>query len=645
MAVRSVDILIRARDEASRKFGRIGRSTQNLRGNFMSLGRSLVGAFGLTFGLYTLVRGLKAVITEAIQFEKQIASVSTMLSEASMKYLPAYREQIARLATEFGQTTETLTRGLYDILSAQISAAEATEVLLVATKAAIGGMTDTATSTKALIRVLRAYDFEASRAADVSDVLFKIVEKGVIRYEELAEHIGTVAPSARAAGLTLEELAAAIATVVAVEEPARAMTALRQAIFEAAEAGVDLMTFIRSFEGADLTEIIEAGIPKRAALGMVILSGNIKLLDENLAAVADRAGASEAAFQKMADTTAFEMDRLRGEWSKLMRDIGQSTVIQETMRLFMQMAADINELREGETDLQRARNAAWEEGKSRIRLHVAALGELKAVHAAMTHPAYQQIDLADRLAAAQKRVAETARMISPIAATVEKAVVGQFDSIAAAAQKAAEAIDQAFLDPLKKAAKAAEDLEVKRIGGFTDALGKLIQEQIEATRAFDVATGVYSEVDARLNAIAETADFTADELEILREKLQEIFDLTAVGEDVALPWVVWGEESMKFRDELNKGVEASRAAWLAEVNKGLGGVAPQLGGRAAAMEERFLRRAPGTDPILVETKKATTQREKQATLLERIAEAAEAPIQLPWAPADLTGAGGLPWKN
>ncbi|GAH62707.1 unnamed protein product, partial [marine sediment metagenome] len=196
MAVRSVDILIRARDEASRKFGRIGRSTQNLRGNFMSLGRSLVGAFGLTFGLYTLVRGLKAVITEAVQFEKQIASVSTMLNESSMKYLPAYREQIARLATEFGQTTETLTRGLYDILSAQISAAEATEVLLVATKAAIGGMTDTATSTKALIRVLRAYDLEATRAADVSDLLFKIVEKGVIRYEELADHIGTVAPSA-----------------------------------------------------------------------------------------------------------------------------------------------------------------------------------------------------------------------------------------------------------------------------------------------------------------------------------------------------------------------------------------------------------------------------------------------------------------
>ena len=356
--------------------------------------------------------------------------------------------------------------------------------------------------------------------------------------------------------------------------------------------------------------------------------------------MADRAGASEAAFQKMADTADFEMKRLQAGSKELMRDVGAPLLfgLKETWRVLLQMGADINDLRKGETDLQRARNAAWEEGERRIRRHVAALGELKAVQAAMTHPAYQQIDLADRLAAAQKRVAETARMISPIAATVEQAVAGRFDDMTVAAQKAAEAIDQAFLDPLKKAAKAVEAIETKRIDDFATALEKVLQEQIKVSREMAVATGVYSEVDARLDAIMETLNLTADEAAVLRGELQKIFDMTAAGKDVALPWVQWPERIME-------DLETETDAWLAQVNAGLGEITPRAG-RTAAMEQRFLQRAPGTDPMLVEAKKADGRRQKQVSLLEKLVAATEKPAAtLPWAPANLTGAGGLPWKN
>ncbi|HUS46164.1 MAG TPA: phage tail tape measure protein [Phycisphaerae bacterium] len=235
-------------------------------------------------------------------FEEQMANVSTMLGDQAEKYMPAYTKAVRRMSVEFGEGTETIAKGLYDLLSATVAPEKALGVLRVALKAAAGGMTDTATSVKAVVRVLKAYNVDAEAAADISDLLFKIVQRGVVTYPELAEHIGSVAPAARAAGLSLEELAAAIATVITVEEPARAMTALRQAIFEAAEAGLDLMSFIRKFEGADLEAIIAAGIPKRAALGVVILAGNIALLDENLAAMAARTGAAEEAYQRMAFT-------------------------------------------------------------------------------------------------------------------------------------------------------------------------------------------------------------------------------------------------------------------------------------------------------------------------------------------------------
>jgi len=259
------------------------------------MGRSLFTVGGAALA------GLGAASKVFAGFEKQMAAVSTML-DRPVAHMARFKEAVRDMAISSGQSTETIAKGLYDILSASVAPAKALGFLRVALRAAEGGMTDVATATKGMIRILRAYDMDAAQAADISDTLFTVVKKGVITYEELAEHIGSVAPSARAAGLTLQQLAAAIATVVSVEEPTRAMTALRQAIFEAAEEGTDLLSFVREFKGADLAKVIAAGIPKRAAQGVVILANNLKLLDENLAAMAGRAGAGEEAYKKMAGT-------------------------------------------------------------------------------------------------------------------------------------------------------------------------------------------------------------------------------------------------------------------------------------------------------------------------------------------------------
>jgi len=259
------------------------------------MGRSLFTVGGAALA------GLGAASKVFADFEKQMAMVSTML-DRPVAHMARFKEAVRDMAVSSGQSTETIAKGLYDILSASVAPEKALGFLRVALHAAAGGMTDVATATKGMIRILRAYDMDATQAADISDTLFTVVKKGVITYEELAEHIGTVAPSARAAGLTLQQLAAAVATVVSVEEPTRAMTALRQAIFEAAEEGTDLLSFVREFKGADLAKVIAAGIPKRAAQGVVILAGNLALLDENLAAMAARAGAGEEAYKKMAGT-------------------------------------------------------------------------------------------------------------------------------------------------------------------------------------------------------------------------------------------------------------------------------------------------------------------------------------------------------
>jgi len=282
------DKLSQGLSRAQARLRAFGRSCQELGRSLFTVGGAALAALGAASKVFA-------------DFEKQMAMVSTML-DRPVAHMERFKEAVRDMAVASGQSTETIAKGLYDILSASIAPEKALGFLRVALRAAEGGMTDVATATKGMIRILRAYDMNATQAADISDTLFTVVKKGVITYEELAEHIGTVAPSARAAGLTLQQLSAAIATVVSVEEPTRAMTALRQAIFEAAEEGTDLLSFVREFKGADLAKVIAAGIPKRAAQGVVILANNLKLLDENLAAMAARAGAGEEAYRKMATT-------------------------------------------------------------------------------------------------------------------------------------------------------------------------------------------------------------------------------------------------------------------------------------------------------------------------------------------------------
>ena len=300
---------------AGRAYVEIGSDDSLLRSG-LAKAQSLVRDFGRQAARIAMVTSAAIAMamgmaTKAFaDFEYQMAKVSTMVKDTNM-YMGEFGSGIKKMAVEFGQSTETLSNGLYQLLSAQIPAADAMEVLRVVTKGAVGGFTDVGVSATAMVRILKSYGLDASHAADVSDILFSIVEKGVVTYEELAGSIGKVAPTARAAGLSLEQMAAAVATVLSTEEPARAMTALRSALYQAAEAGDDLWAFVEKFQDADLGEIMSAGIDKRAAQGVLILANNYELLQSNFAAMGEKAGSADAAYKKMAGTLTVYFNRIK----------------------------------------------------------------------------------------------------------------------------------------------------------------------------------------------------------------------------------------------------------------------------------------------------------------------------------------------
>ena len=287
--IKAVNAFQRGISSAIAGVKKLGRVTLSVSKSLAKFGKKAFLGFAI---------GLIAAIKHAHSFRVEMAGVSVMLGDNAHLTKEISRE-IGILSATFGEAKNVLAKGLYDILSAGVPAAEAMEFLEVALRAAIGGATDTATSVDALTTVINAYGLAASDAGRVSDIMFQIVKDGKVTYAELAENIGKLAPIAKVAGLTLEELGATLGTILKVEKPERAMTAITAAMTEAAKRGKTLFEIVDKFKGKDFEKIVKSGISKRAAVGVAILASNYKTLSKELIKFKNTAGAAGSAFDVM----------------------------------------------------------------------------------------------------------------------------------------------------------------------------------------------------------------------------------------------------------------------------------------------------------------------------------------------------------
>lgn len=271
-------------------------------------------------------------VREFVKFEAQMANVSTMLDQQTMGYMPRYGRAMKNMAIASGEATATLSTGLYNILSASIPAEHAISALDATVRAAKAGLTDTATSAYAITGILNAYGLSADRAAYVSDVLFSTVKKGQTTFAQLAPVIGRVTAISSGAGISLEEVSAALSTItrggISTDE---AITGLRQAIIQlqgqqeravkaARQHGIELSVESLAAEGLTgmvqkLGELSESQIASmfhevRARMALSVLlkdqAGYVGDLEEAMRA----GGKTQEAYAKMTDTLGHRFGRL-----------------------------------------------------------------------------------------------------------------------------------------------------------------------------------------------------------------------------------------------------------------------------------------------------------------------------------------------
>lgn len=282
------------------------------------------------------------------KFEAEMANVSTMLNKQSQRLLPEMARAVEHMAVKFGEGTKTLSKGLYDILSAGIPASKSLDVLAQSAMAARAGVATTAEAANLLATVMNAYSVSADKAEQVSDILFTTVKGGMTTFAELAASMGQSISTAAAAGVTFQEFSGFLAMMTnAGIKTADAVTALNAMLIAflkpsekgariAKEFGFELDTdTIRAIGlvGA-MKKLTDATQKQVAAIfpeirGMKGVFAALKDVAGTETAVSNMfraTGATMEAFAKQTKTTKYSMDQFREATILVFRKIGETLV-------------------------------------------------------------------------------------------------------------------------------------------------------------------------------------------------------------------------------------------------------------------------------------------------------------------------------
>ena len=346
-AVKDINVIKKTAEGASTA---MGRSFTKFTG-YVKAHSAQIKAAGKTL---TILGGIATAafavsVKSAAKFEEELANVSTMLDKSAMKILPQYRDGLQDLSMEFGEATDTLSKGLYDILSASIDPAKALDVLAVAAKAASAGITDTGVAADAITTVINSYGLEAEDAAMVSDKLFAIVKRGKTTFGELAPAIGRVAATAAKSGLSFDELGATIATCtragVSTNETMTSIAGVLKTFLtpqtEAADLAWDefgLRLDTTTLKTIGLTGVMDK-LKDASAEQLATIFGNIRGLKGMMAALGDAegyakdyalmlesAGLTQEAFEKQSDTLNFQLGVLKQTFNVVKVMIGDALI-------------------------------------------------------------------------------------------------------------------------------------------------------------------------------------------------------------------------------------------------------------------------------------------------------------------------------
>jgi len=338
--------LAQAALKTKEKIGELEASTNGWRESLGKMKGELAVAAGAIYGI---VNTFGAAAGKSAEFGKSMAEVSTLLDDTSG--MDAMTKAVEKLSLEFGDDVSKNAKALYNIISAGAStSAQAIDTLTVANKLALGGVTDVSIAANGLTSAMNAYGDSAGSASQVSDAFFVAVKSGQTKVEELAGSIGKVAPIANAAGVGLEELLAATATLTSGgQATSEAMNAIKAALSSVIKPSSEAEKLAQSLGlQFDATALKSKGLAGFLADVQAKTGGNIETMGQlfgsveglngiltltgagaekfatTLEGMAGKAGATDTAVAKMMDTPAQRQKQFEQSFQAIQRSVGDA---------------------------------------------------------------------------------------------------------------------------------------------------------------------------------------------------------------------------------------------------------------------------------------------------------------------------------
>jgi TP901 family phage tail tape measure protein len=296
------------------------------------------GGIGISAGI-AFARAAKGAYDFEKQFQQSMKEVAT-LSNGIKGSLTDYMNQVMEITRVVPVEANEAAKALYQIVSAGQDGANGMKVLEASAKAAVGGVTDTATAADAITTVLNAYKLDASKAQEVSDQLFTTVRLGKTDFGQLGKSIAQAAPIAASFGIDIKEVLGAVASITKQGVPtSEAMTKIRAAILGTANQLGDAAFKGRTFQealqliydkaGGSSTKMKELLGTDEALQAALMLTGEkAKEAASDLDEVNNSAGAAEAAFKEMASSAENQMKLLGNNITATLRPLGKEILKQ-----------------------------------------------------------------------------------------------------------------------------------------------------------------------------------------------------------------------------------------------------------------------------------------------------------------------------
>jgi TP901 family phage tail tape measure protein len=183
-----------------------------------------------------------ASIKMAVDFNKGMANVATLIP-GNVQRINDLKGSVQTMAVDVGKSTEDLTGGLYNVISAFGDTSDTVKILEINAKAAAAGVATTTDAINLTSAVTKGYgDTTAEAVSKVSDLAFTAVRLGQTTFPELASSVGRVVPFSNELKVSQEELFAVMATGTGVTGTASEVSTQYRAILQSLMAPTGEMT-------------------------------------------------------------------------------------------------------------------------------------------------------------------------------------------------------------------------------------------------------------------------------------------------------------------------------------------------------------------------------------------------------------------